>query len=119
MPTLIKRVSRRGNRLIRVNTPTPTQVIFALGAAIGGAAGRADFSHARRFGSRQTGRASACRRKRSLRAAGSTLGTGARVVAGPFDHHLWPRNRGQAHCHVGNLPLAIATTSDWARKISG
>jgi len=29
------------------------------------------------------------------------------------------KEQGQAHCNVGNLPLAIATTSDWARKISG
>jgi hypothetical protein len=30
MPMLIKGGSRRGNRLIRVNTPTPTQLVFLL-----------------------------------------------------------------------------------------
>jgi hypothetical protein len=28
------------------------------------------------------------------------------------------KEQAQAHCEVGNLPLAIATISDWARKIS-
>jgi len=29
------------------------------------------------------------------------------------------REQAQAHCQVGNLPLAISTISDWARRISG
>jgi alpha-beta hydrolase superfamily lysophospholipase len=29
------------------------------------------------------------------------------------------KEQAQAHCQVGNLPLAINTISDWARKISG